>query len=66
MEVQPPTDKLQEIKQRCFQRLNNERHELIRRRREASGYGTYSKRKENQVAPSDGKNVFTMPRNSLG
>ena len=74
MEIAPPTDKLQQIKLRCFQRLDNERHEMIRKRREASGFGTYSKRKGEQIgdggsstiSTTDDRNLFSMPRNSLG
>ena len=38
------SDKFQEIKERCFHRLNIERQKMIRQRRELSGYGTHSKK----------------------
>ena len=65
MQIPRQTDKLQEIKEKCFQRLDNERHNLIRRRRESSGYGTYSKRKSQQP-PTDGQLVFSTLRTPLG
>lgn len=37
---------------------------MIRKRREASGYGTYSKKKDT-MAPTGDKN-FSNPRNSMG
>lgn len=39
---------------------------MIRKRREASGYGTYSKRKEEMAGDADGSKLLTMPRNSVG
>ena len=63
--ITPKSDKLQEIKERCFERLNMERHNLIRQRRQQSGYGTYAHSSNpDKVYRQSG--IFDTPVNQAG
>ncbi len=64
--VVKPTDHLQEIKERCFTRLNEERHNLIKQRRQMSGYGTYSKQKGGVQRKSMNTGPFQTPSDRDG
>lgn len=52
----------QEIKERVFNRLNIERQNLIRKRRQQSGFGTYTP----EVKSSNRKGIFDTPANKEG
>ena len=60
-----PTDKLAEIKERFFARLNTERQNMIRQRRQSSGYGTYAAHESKRLG-SRKSGIFDNPCNRNG